>query len=81
MRDDISPADRAEIAASVGLNPRYLYQCLTGRRDMDARQAVELETASGGRVRRWHVRRDWARVWPELVGVDGAPCAVVRHVE
>lgn len=55
------------------MNSQYLYQCLTRRRDMDARLAAQLESLTGGRVRRWHLRRDWAIVWPELVGADGAP--------
>lgn len=66
-------AERRAIAEQSRLNEAYLYQCLTRRRDMDARRAAELEVQSGGRVRRWHVRRDWHVVWPELIGTDGAP--------
>ncbi len=33
-----------------------------------------VEAASGGQVRRWHLRPDdWHRIWPELIGADGAP--------
>lgn len=32
----------------------------------------EIERATG--VRRWHLRPDdWHRIWPELIGADGAP--------
>lgn len=32
--------------------------------------AIELKTG----VKRWHLRpHDWHRIWPELVGSDGAP--------
>lgn len=71
--DDLSPADRAAIAAAAGLNAQYLYQCLTRRRDMEARQAALLERSCNGRIRRWQVRRDWHLIWPELIGADGAP--------
>lgn len=65
--------ERRAIAQLSRLNEAYLYQCLTGRRDMDARRAAELEAGTGGWVRRWQVRRDWHVVWPELIGTEGAP--------
>lgn len=35
---------------------------------------VAIERATGGRVRRWNLRpEDWHRIWPELIGTDGAP--------
>lgn len=74
--DQIEAAERNAIALKAGINSQYLYQCLTRRRDMDARQAAQLERVSNGRVRRWHLRRDWALVWPELIGADGAPTPV-----
>lgn len=70
----ISPAERHSWASATGLSDAYLYQCLTDRREMDPEQAVKLEKVSEGRVRRWHVRRrSWARIWPELIGTEGAP--------
>jgi len=69
----ITASERQALADRHGLNERYLYQCLTGRRDMDAPKAAELERVSGGEIRRWHVRRDWHLVWPELIGTEGAP--------
>lgn len=45
-----------------------------GKRQMPADLMAELERLCGQRLRRWHFRpRDWHRVWPELVGADGAP--------
>jgi len=36
--------------------------------------AVDIERATGGAVRRWQLRpEDWHRIWPELVGAEGAP--------
>ncbi len=33
-----------------------------------------VEKGTSGEVMRWHLRpTDWHRIWPELVGSDGAP--------
>jgi len=35
---------------------------------------VAIERATDGAVRRWDLRPDdWHRIWPELIGADGAP--------
>ncbi len=43
----------------------------------DARKielAADIEVATQRRYCRWHLRPcDWYRIWPELVGTDGAP--------
>lgn len=72
---DLPPADeRARLAAQMAINPTYLYQLVTGRREMDPADAVLLERRSGLRIRRWHLRRrTWHLVWPELIGAEGAP--------
>lgn len=75
MEAPITPKERAELAEKVGLSEQYLYQCLEGKRDMDATQASIAEKKTGGRLRRWLLRRDWAVTWPELVGSPGAPRA------
>jgi len=67
------PSERQAIAKKAGINPHYLYQCMTGRRDMSARAAACLERESAGRIRRWHVRRDWHLIWPDLINAEGAP--------
>jgi DNA-binding transcriptional regulator YdaS (Cro superfamily) len=71
--DTFTPKDRAELAALACINEQYLYQCLTGRRVMDAKEAVRVERVTSGRLRRWHLRHDWADTWPELVGSFDAP--------
>lgn len=74
MEEAIGPRERAQIAQALGLDDQYLYQCMTGRKDMKPKQAVRVERDSGGRLRRWHLRvNDWHETWPELIGVDGAP--------
>lgn len=71
---DLSPPERREIASLIGCNEQFLYQCLTGRNSMEAKDAVRAERESGGRIRRWDVRtRDWWQYWPELIGTEGAP--------
>lgn len=66
--------DRARIAEALGLSEPYLYQCMTGRKSMRAEDAVRLEQDSKGEVMRWEVRiHDWHRIWPELIGIEGAP--------
>lgn len=38
--------------------------------------AAAIDVQSSGVVRRWHMRPvDWHRIWPELIGLDGAPPA------
>ena len=41
---------------------------------MDSAQRTAAMAASGGTVKRWDLRPDdWHRIWPELIGADGAP--------
>ncbi len=47
------------------MSSQYLYQCLTGRRDMDAADAVRVELLTGGAIQRTELRRDWILIWPE----------------
>lgn len=71
---DITAAERQALAAQLGMHEQYLYQCLTGRKDMRTDEAVRVERDSGGRLRRWHLRtNDWWKHWPELIGTEGAP--------
>lgn len=64
----------ARVAASCGLAPAFLSQIANGVRPAPAERCAAIERATGGAVRRWVLRpSDWHEVWPELVGVDGAP--------
>lgn len=70
----ITPSERADLAERCGVGQQYLYQCITGRRAMRPEEAVRVERESGKRLRRWDLRpSDWHRIWPELVGTEGAP--------
>jgi DNA-binding transcriptional regulator YdaS (Cro superfamily) len=63
----ISAKRRAELAALHNTNADYLYQCLTGRRDMAPEEAMRLETATGGELHRLMLCQKRAHlIWPEL---------------
>ena len=70
MNTQITPDERRQLAQKVGINEQYLYQCLTGRREMSASEAVRVEQASEGRLTRKMVcQASWQAIWPELVEV------------
>jgi DNA-binding transcriptional regulator YdaS (Cro superfamily) len=72
----LSASERKRIAADVGVNEQYLYQCLTGRRDMNPAEARRIEADTGGALRRWDLcQKSWALIWPELKGDPEAPGA------
>ena len=61
---------RQEIAIQMGLSEQYIYQCLTGRRNMKPIQASALEKLTKGAITRKMVcRTTWQDIWPELVEV------------
>lgn len=67
MDQKITSEQRREIAALVGVHEQYLYQCLTGRRDMSPTEARRIEDASGGTLTRQMLcQGTWKGIWPEL---------------
>jgi len=79
---DVKPEERKQLAEVIGIDEQYLYQCLTGRKAMRPKEAVRAELRTSGRLRRWHLRpQDWHEVWPELIGLEGAPPAPPAEVE
>jgi DNA-binding transcriptional regulator YdaS (Cro superfamily) len=70
MNTQITPDERRRLAEKVGMNEQYIYQCLTGRREMSAAEAVRIEQESGGLITRKMVcTTSWADIWPELIWV------------
>jgi DNA-binding transcriptional regulator YdaS (Cro superfamily) len=68
MNTPITPDERRELAEKVGMSEQYLYQCLTGRREMSASEAVRIEQASEGKItRKMLCQGSWQAIWPELV--------------
>ena len=67
MSKEITPAERKSIADKVGVNEQYLYQCLTGLRDMNPANARRIEEETGGAVTRQMLcQKTWQGIWPEL---------------
>ena len=77
MPDDIREAiERAGGPAAVAKLCRVSVQAVCfwrdGRRRLPVEHVTTLAKASG--VPRWALRPvDWALIWPELIGADGAP--------
>lgn len=68
MNTHITPDERRQLAEKVGINEQYLYQCLTGRREMSASEAVRVEQETEGKISRKMVcQASWQAIWPELV--------------
>lgn len=67
MTSQITPEIRRALAAKVGVHEQYLYQCLTGRRDMNPTEARRIEDATKGQLTRQMLcQRTWLGIWPEL---------------
>ena len=61
-------AERCETSAGHLRNVSY------GQKSLSPASCVLVDVESGGAVRRWHLRPDdWHRIWPELIGAEGAP--------
>jgi len=69
--------ERLAVAAAIGVNEQYLYQCLTRRRPTPPDRCPAIERATEGRVTCEELRPDvhWQRVpdpaWPHP---GGRPC-------
>ena len=62
------------VSVRAGLSPAFMSQIANGVRPAPAERAAAIESACDGAVRRWHLRPDdWHRIWPELIGAEGAP--------
>jgi DNA-binding transcriptional regulator YdaS (Cro superfamily) len=66
----------SEMASRLGISSIYLSQLAAKQngREPSPELCVLIERDSGLVVRRWDLRpTDWHRIWPELIGTDGAP--------
>jgi hypothetical protein len=68
-----SEVAREQFALACGTSLGHLRNACSGLRTLHPEVCTQAEIASGGAVRRWHLREDWPRIWPELIGVKGAP--------
>lgn len=72
--DGLERGQRKELADALGVSSAYLYQMATARRPVPPDLAPAIEQHTSNLVRRWDLRPDdWHRIWPELIGSDGAP--------
>lgn len=70
MSKEITPSERKALAEKVGVHEQYLYQCLTGIRDMNPANARRIEDESGGAITRQMLcQKTWRGIWPELAEV------------
>lgn len=67
MKTEFTAEERSSIVDKTGVNAAYLYQCLTGRKDMKPADAVRVERKAGIVGLRLSLRqRDGHEIWPEL---------------
>jgi DNA-binding transcriptional regulator YdaS (Cro superfamily) len=73
MDKTFTPEQRRRFAAAVGKNEQYIYQCLTGLRNMSPSLARQIEDKFPGEVSRKDLCQDtWRSIWPELAEWDGS---------
>lgn len=72
----MSDEDARAFALKCDTTLGHLRNVMYGTRPCSPELAVALEVNSDKKVRRWDVRpEDWHRIWPELIGLSGAPAA------
>ena len=66
---------RIQFSVRCGTSLGHLRNCISDRsKRIAAATCVAIESESGKRVMRWHLRRDdWHLIWPELKGRRNAP--------
>jgi DNA-binding transcriptional regulator YdaS (Cro superfamily) len=78
MVQKITPEQRREVAEKVGVHEQYLYQCLSGRRDMNPAEARRIESETDGFITRQMLcQKTWRGIWPEL---DTKPAGCLDHL-
>lgn len=67
-----------KVARDIRVHPVLVRQWAAGSRRVPLEHCAALERATHGAFRRWeHYPNDWHRIWPELVGTEGAPEPIV----
>lgn len=67
------------LADLLGVSGSLVTQWASGAKRVALERCPQIEQATDLQVRRWDLRPDdWHLIWPELVGVDGAPAAPIR---
>ena len=69
----MSAEARDEFARRCETTIGHLKNVMYGLKTCATDLAVLIERESGYQVRRWELRQDWAKHWPELIGLPEAP--------
>lgn len=65
---------QAALASLLNVKQPTVSEWSRGERPVPIERCVDIERATAGAVRRWDLRPDdWHRIWPELIGAEGAP--------
>lgn len=71
---DSQRGGQTQIARAIGCQSQLVWQWARGIRPVPIERCVPIEVATARAVRRWNLRpNDWADIWPELIGTEGAP--------
>lgn len=64
----------AATAGILGVSVQAVCFWRDGRRRFPVEHCSTIERETAMRIRRWDLRPDdWHRIWPELIGAEGAP--------
>lgn len=62
------------LAEAIGVKQPTISEWARGGRPVPIERCVDIERATSREVMRWDLRpADWHRIWPELIGQEGAP--------
>lgn len=71
------------VAKRLGVRPPSVHEWRSKGipRDKRVLLALDVERATNAQVRRWDsCPDDWHRIWPELIGTEGAPAVPAEEV-
>lgn len=76
----LSTAERTALALRAGTSYLHLRNVAFSGKSCGEKLAVAIERETCGAVRRWDLRpADWHEIWPELIGVEGAPSVLAAQ--
>ena len=65
---------QAVLCKAIGAHAPDVSRWASGERPVPVHRCRQIERATGLKVRCWDLRpHDWHRIWPELIGAEGAP--------
>lgn len=65
---------QATLAGRIDVKQPTVSEWVRGERPIPPERCVKIEQVTDRVVMRWDLRSDdWHRIWPELIGTEGAP--------